>query len=42
MLGYFEHPFARNIPAAENVLEKRDYVIRLLRSAEADHDQGIV
>ena len=27
----FQHAFARNVPSAENILEKRDHVVRRFR-----------
>ncbi len=42
MLGDFEHAFTRNVAAAQNVLEERDHVVGLFRTAEGEYDNGVV
>src|SRR5579864_4686699 len=42
VLGHFEHALARNIAAAQNVFEKRDDIVRLLRSSERENQYRVV
>ena len=36
VLGYFEHAFARDVPAAQHIFEERDDVFAALGAAEGD------
>ena len=42
MLGDFQQPLARDVPAARDVLQERHDVFALLRAAEADDQDGVV
>ena len=42
MLGDFEKPLARNITAPCDVLQERQNIFALLRSAEANDQDGVV
>ena len=42
VLGDFEQALAGHIPPAQNVFEKRHYVIRLLRPTERQHQHGVI
>jgi hypothetical protein len=39
---YFQHPLARDVPSAQDIFEKRDYVFVLLRTPEGDHKQSVI
>lgn len=42
MLGYFQHPLARNIAAAQHVFEKRNDVFPFFGSTEGENEKGII
>src|SRR5437899_2372102 len=42
VLGNRQHAFPRNIPSTQDVLEKRDHIVRRLWSTERDHKNGVV
>ena len=42
MLGHLEHPLARHVFAAQDVLKKRQNVVRTLRPTEADDQDRVV
>ena len=42
VLGHFEHPLARNILAAQDILEEWQHVVRAFGSAECDDQHRVV
>ena len=42
MAGDIEHSLAGNVSAAQDILEKRDDVSALFRSAEANEENGVI
>ncbi len=42
VLGHFQHALARNVFAPQDVLEKRHHIGGLFRSAEGNHQNGVV
>ena len=42
ILGHLEHALARDVPSAQDVLEKRHHVLRLVGPAEREQQHGIV
>jgi hypothetical protein len=42
VLGYFDHPLARDVSATQHILEKGHYIFWFFRAAEGEHQGGIV
>ena len=38
MLGNFQHPFPRHVPATQHVLQKRQHVVGLIRTAKRNDE----
>jgi hypothetical protein len=42
VLGHFQHAFARHVPPAQHIFQKRHDVVRPFRTAERHNQQRVV